>query len=308
MRALVFHILELRYLVRGVRAYARRRTPRVRRYLGSIVRWTYPREVSRRRQLVTSLPPAPASIPDDVGVLDLSRVLAPQIDGAVAEAHRLLPSLDLPGRRSAQPGLHLHAIPLREHLERDSAILRLALDPSLVRIVSDYLGTLPVVEDIYLWYSPNEANVDGSSQFHHLDGQDVRTLQLFVNLEDVSADQGPLTALSARASEEIARSISYRKNEVTKRVPDEVVAEHVRDDRDVHVLAGPRGSAWIVDTDRCFHFGSRAGSKPRHLLVLQYYTPFAFVLPRRWSTALPYAPEADRLASGELERRVLGAV
>jgi hypothetical protein len=307
MSEAAFQLRELRFLVRGLKAYGRRRTPRTRQLFARLVRATYPREVARRRQLAAALPAPPATIPDETGILEVTRLFPSQIAAAVDEANEIAPTLGVDRLRSEQPGRHLYPVPLRDHLGRDSAILRLALDPGLLRLVSDYLGTLPVIENIYLWFSPNEQNVDGSSQFHHLDGQDVRTLQLFVNIEDVDEDSGPLTALSATATERIAHAISYRKNEIAKRVPDEIVERYVDEATDVHVLAGPSRNAWIVDTDRCFHYGSRAGTRPRRLLVLQYYSPFAFVLPRRWSSALPFAALAPTFAKDEVERCVLGA-
>jgi hypothetical protein len=307
MRALAFQVAELRFLVRGLKAYARRRTPRVRRWFGLVIRYSNPSVVAGRRQLVGTLPKADSSIPEATGVLELTAIVPDLLGPAVGEASALLDASDIDGLRSREPDRHLYTLPLGGRLEPDSAVLRLALAPQVLRTVSDYLGTLPVIENIMLWYSPNERNVDGTSQFHHLDGQDVRTLQLFVALEDVSDDNGPLTAVSAAVSERIARVVAYRKNEVTKRIPDDIVSRYASDQADFHVLAGPRGSAWLVDTDRCFHFGSRAGTRPRRMLVIQYYSPFAFVLPRRWSGALPLAARARELARSDVERQVLGA-
>ena len=35
----------------------------------------------------------------------------------------------------------------------------------------------------------------------------------------------------------------------------------------------------MVDSSRCIHFGSRAASKLRRILMIQYITPFSFTLP-----------------------------
>jgi hypothetical protein len=42
---------------------------------------------------------------------------------------------------------------------------------------------------------------------------------------------------------------------------------------------GPSGTLAIGDTSRCFHFGSRPGARRRHVVMLQYLTPFASVFP-----------------------------
>ena len=72
-------------------------------------------------------------------------------------------------------------------------------------------------------------------------------------------------------------------------------------------FTGDSGDVLIADTDRCFHLGSREGKAPRRVLVIQYYSPFAFVLPHRWDRALPLAHLAARPEFNATERLVLGA-
>jgi hypothetical protein len=303
---LLFQIKDLRYLARGPRAYARRRTPAVRRVLGRALRMTRPVALVRRRAALRAMPPSPFRIPERVGIARIPEFGDGLIAAAVDEAKRLAVAVDLDGLHATSPDRHLVTASVAGRLEPGSAILRLALALDLVRAIGDYIGTVPVLEDVMLWYSPNEKMLAGSSQYYHLDGQDTRTLQLFVHLDDVTDENGPLTAISAAVSENIARRIRYRKNEVDKRVGDDIVDRALTSRDDRVVITGPTGTAHLVDTDRCFHFGSRAGTKPRLMLVIQYYSPFAFVLPGAWSSALPFSRYAHA-GFTDLERLVLGA-
>jgi L-alanine-DL-glutamate epimerase-like enolase superfamily enzyme len=72
--------------------------------------------------------------------------------------------------------------------------------------------------------------------------------------------------------------------------------------------ASSRASArCAIDTDRCFHFGSRKANKPRLILSMQFVTPFSFTLPRQWWKKLPYAELARSGDFDPVERAVLGA-
>ena len=309
MSAVVFQLRELLYLSRGLRAYARRRTPRVRKVFAWLLRAMKLPKYLQRRRLVRDLPVAPGfAISEETGIINLTGFEPEVLEQAVAEGKRVFDTIDLSAERAKAPDLHRFDFPLRDHLTPDNPILRLALHPKLIRIVSEYIGMIPVIENITLWYSPNDHNVEGSSQYYHLDGQDLRTVQVFIFLGDVTEDSGPLTAVAAAASENLAQIVAYRKNERTRRISDELVLSRVAPEREIYMLVGPESSAYAVDTDRCFHYGSRAGRRSRRLLLIQYYSPFAFVLPWDWSTDLPLAHLAEKPGFGDIERLVLGAV
>lgn len=303
-----FHLRDLGYLVlRGPRAYGRRRTPRVRRYWAGVVRLGQPLDYLRYRLGRRLLPkPSLAPIPEDAGVVRVEGLPEPLVSAAVDEAERILRSLDLDAMAVANAGQHMYSIDFADRIGMDSAILRLALEPDVVRVLSDYMGVVPVVSYIGLQYSPNQVTIPGTSQFFHFDGHDVRTVKMFVNVSDMAEDNGPLTVMMAHASERLARAISYRKTEATKRIPDDVALSYVDRDRETRVLTGDRGSVHLVDTDRCFHYGSRAASRPRVLLEVQYHSPFAFILPRRFRRDLVFAPLAAAPSVSELDRLVLG--
>ncbi|MFL5892029.1 MAG: hypothetical protein ACJ75I_04735 [Solirubrobacterales bacterium] len=188
-------------------------------------------------------------------------------------------------------------------LDLGSAYMRLALSDEVVAIVSDYLGMIPILTYVDVWYSPHVAQPTWSSQLFHLDHADVTQLKLFLHCSDVTAASGPLTVLPASDSRHLAKSVDYRLAET--RVTDETVNAAVGPDRTV--LDGPRGTGHFVDTSRCFHFGSRvqAGAPPRQLVVFQYLTPYAFEFQKDYRQDAPYRNLAD-VGAPENVRLLLG--
>jgi hypothetical protein len=167
----------------------------------------------------------------------------------------------------------LEGVP-RENRSYASAINRLAMHPEVLRVVSNYIGALPLLYRINLLYSPNDQVVEHSSQFYHLDPEDVIMSKIFIFVEDVDSDTGPTTLLPAHHSERVRAAIGYRKG----RVPDEVI-ERIGGAENLVEATGPAGTLAFLDTCRCFHMGSRKASKPRAAIMIQYQTPYAASFP-----------------------------
>jgi len=258
------------------------------------------RRYQTRKQALAQLPPPGQEIPEEKGFARLTVVPPDVVEAAVSEARHLFDSLEFPSEST-----HLRAVHLGGHLQPGNPVLRMALDPNLLSVVANYIGMAPVIEDIVLLYSPNDHRVSGSSQHLHLDGQDIRMIQVFVFVEDVDDANGPLTAITASASERIAQRLGYRVNQWSKRVDDEAV-QHLVTQSDMERFTGPRGTTIAFDSDRCFHFGSREGTRPRYVLALQYYSPFAFSLAERGRT-LPFKGLASDPSFSPVEQLVLGA-
>jgi hypothetical protein len=189
-------------------------------------------------------------------------------------------------------------------LDLGSPYMRLALSEEVVAIASDYLGMIPILTYVDVWYSPHVDRPTWSSQLFHLDHADVTQLKLFLHCGDVTPASGPLTVLTASDSRRLAKRVNYRLEQT--RVTDETVNTALGPDRSV--LDGPRGTAYFVDTSRCFHFGSRveAGAPPRQLVVFQYLTPYAFEFRDDYRREAPYRGLAED-GTSEPSRLLLGA-
>jgi hypothetical protein len=205
----------------------------------------------------------------------------PQID----KLHALLDSGNIPADFLSNP---FYQPNLKPYLTIDNPLIRFGLHPSILKAAGEYLGMLPILTGVYLLYSPNKGAFKKSSQLFHLDMHDRRCMKIFVYINDVNENCGPLTAIPGNLSEKIEKKLHYKdryvltSGDLTSRVEDPTIEAIVPKDKFV-TFTGKPGSALFVDTDRCFHYGSRMASKPRIALQYYYETPFGFGFPPNFS-------------------------
>jgi hypothetical protein len=186
----------------------------------------------------------------------------------------------------------------------ESPFMRFALSESIVAPVAAYLGIVPVLHLVDLWYSFHGADEPKSSQRWHLDSGDTTQVKVWIHCSDVGPESGPLTVIDASTSEELAERIDYDFGE-GHRVDDKEVEDFAG--AAITPLEGPAGTMHFVDTSRCFHMGSRVaeGGTPRRVFVAQYLTPYAFRFKGSHTERARYRDLAAG-ARDELERLVLG--
>jgi len=171
----------------------------------------------------------------------------------------------------------LRSILTNQDLAKNPELIDFALSDSLLSLVTNYLGTIPHLNRIDLLYSVNHGGQEAiSSQIYHLDPEGTRQAKLFMNLRDVGPDEGPFTFIPASETTRIVNAIKKRRLDDTEmaagRYSDEEL-EAVGGLEKAISVAGRKGSAALVDTSRCLHFGSRV--KPgtyRLCLYIQYCT------------------------------------
>jgi hypothetical protein len=171
----------------------------------------------------------------------------------------------------------LRSILTNQDLAKNPQLIDFALSDSLLSLVTNYLGTIPHLNRIDLLYSVNHGGQEAiSSQIYHLDPEGTRQAKLFMNLRDVGPDEGPFTFIPASETTRIVNAIKKRRLDDTEmaagRYSDEEL-EAVGGLEKAISVAGRKGSAALVDTSRCLHFGSRV--KPgtyRLCLYIQYCT------------------------------------
>jgi hypothetical protein len=189
-------------------------------------------------------------------------------------------------------------------LTRDSAIVRLALREEVLAAVSRYLGVIPFLSAISVFHSDTVDGDFSSSQLHHCDGDDVTQVKIFVYCSDVDMASGPFTLMRADDSARIRRATGYHYR---RRLTDEQVSDVVGPSREIPIL-GEAGTVLFVDTSRCFHYGSRVadGAPPRLVTMIQYQTPYSFMLPTSAQRSLPFRRLIDPSLT-PLQQLVLGA-
>jgi hypothetical protein len=179
----------------------------------------------------------------------------------------------------------------RLELEDHEPLRKLAVDPRILSPVAHYLGSKPVLADAVIWYSPNDQELVGGSQFYHFDNFDTRQVRCVFPLTEITERSGPLTIFEADESERIYRKLikSGRIKRRSTKVLDEWIYPLTIKDP-IQVMAGP-GSVIFVDTDNCFHYGSRPAPESRMVLMLEFCTSGARDLPlwgrkpKTWNTA-----------------------
>jgi len=271
--------------------------------IARIVKW---RTSAKSRQLLTGVDDRQRfEIKQDDGYATFGvDTIAPTSD-VVAAASALFRSGTLQ-REGSKTQLITYPVPI-EGLSADSAYLRFALDPVLLSGVARYFGTAPILTYIAVWESRSAAGSFNSSQLFHCDFEDQTQMKVFVFCSDVTMDHGPLTVVSARDSRTIADHVRYSFNKASSyRVNDDDVASAIPRTR-WHALMGPPGTVALVDTTRCFHFGSRVtgADSSRLMAVFQYVTPFAFEFPLFFDSSLPFEGLASTGAWSPIQRFAL---
>jgi hypothetical protein len=134
-----------------------------------------------------------------------------------------------------------------------------------------------VLRSIQLFYSGAYDREPISSQLYHCDADDRRQVKIFVMCTDVRSENGPLTVLDATRSRRVRRATRYHYH---SRLTDQQV-EAIVGTAPPTEMVGPPGTMCLIDTSRCFHFGSRVtpGAAPRLVAMVQFLHPTAFVLP-----------------------------
>jgi hypothetical protein len=244
------------------------------------------------------------TIPQEKGFLALPPgTLDPEVSAIVEHAGSLIDSIGHDGlfERGAKGGFIARGFLPPESLELGSPYLDFALSERVVGPVSAYLGVVPVLVDIDVWYSAHHPKAPKSSQLWHLDHADTTQMKVWIHVGEIDELSGPLTVLDAAASDRLADEFDYNFGE-SYRLPDDAVpaAGQV-------AFTGPPGTVDFLDTSRCFHFGSRVSAEgsPRRIVVVQYLTPYSFKFADHRNQA-----DFRHLATDEstpLERLVLGA-
>jgi hypothetical protein len=178
-------------------------------------------------------------------------------------------------------------------LDLSGPFLRFALDERLLGTTARYLGAAPFLESVELLYSKPIGGAPAQSQQWHRDRTDRRIVKVFVYAVDVTPRQGPLSLLSRSDSTRVPELLFHY-------VPDQQMARYVEPDRTV-MLTGPTGTTIMIDTQACYHLGSRC-QEPRLAYVAYYSSGFGY-RPREGSWDVS---PGDRAGLSPLGRLALG--
>lgn len=158
-------------------------------------------------------------------------------------------------------------------LHRHPVLLDFSLSQAVTEIVTGYLGHLPRLNSLGVFYSPINDTVEGSQRYH-IDGDCLTQVKVFINAWEASKDGGGFTFVpKSRVTP------SLRAGGLNYQLKDDDVSQIVPMEQQI-VLEGMPGSGAFIDTSRCLHQGSRARTSPRLVFQLQYVSRPDALLPR----------------------------
>lgn len=170
-------------------------------------------------------------------------------------------------------------------LPTDNPFVAFAIQPSVLQLLTRALGEVPQLDYVLLTHSKGSDAPLASSQLWHKDYDDIRTLKLFVYLTDVDEpEKGPFTFIPGDVSDKVGFTRRSHR-------PDEKVFRGAVKRQDVRAMFAPRSTAFIVETSRCLHMGSRLA--PGHSRLL--YTATFITAPRLY----PEPPAGFALSGNE---------
>jgi hypothetical protein len=162
------------------------------------------------------------------------------------------------------------------------AFLNFVLSPAVLKVTADYMGQCPTlsrtrppgvrVTESSAKYDPGAGGPPRDSQLYHRDLHDSPLMYVIVLVRDTGSDSGPFTFLPAPASDRVAEATRYGRRGRPYRLTDDVVYEHVSPDEAIP-LTGPKGTVLFIDSNRCFHYGSRDCDPPRYQIMYALTTP-----------------------------------
>jgi hypothetical protein len=155
-----------------------------------------------------------------------------------------------------------------EGIPEHDPLLRLALDPKLLEIISGYFGFWPCVHSVGAWLNYPTGAPAQLSQLWHRDPGDLKVIKVFIYLSDVDAQCGPFTYIPGTHPFGSVNALTKKLDE-KKRVSDDLMAR-VLPSQSWRVCTGPANTMIVADT-----LGFHRGGKPiagRRILITFTYT------------------------------------
>ena len=259
-----------------------------------------PAQHIRRRRAVAATA-SPIAIPPRDGYAFVDRRQVPELDAAIRQASAIFASArHEAGFQRNDGGTSRKDFLLNASegiaMSRYPDIMRLAVSRPVVDAVAAYLGEVPIVSNVSLLVSvPNHTQL--GSQLYHLDFADEKQIKFFVYVDAVDLDNGPFTFVPAALSEQLVGSFRYDRG----RLGLDEVREAAGPGGEISVT-GPAGTALLVDTSRCHHYGSNRNRSIRVALLVQYTS---HAVPEQPPVRWPVDELAETLQLDDVQRMVL---
>lgn len=252
--------------------YKRLRLPRnlVHSTMAALRRHRLAAEFNQRRNLLNQIEPGPLALDPVTGWRFIDHGQSSELTELARRCADLFASFKRDGgtdqvlARNPSKRFLLGVLSGNELLAQPDLVKLMVARP-IVDAAAHYLGSVPRLEGAVLWWTPPNAS-QTSSQCWHIDELAGRQVKILLNCSDVTPDCGPVHFLPADRSDAVRKQIRHRRG----RVSDQTLFERVRPD-EVRQATGPAGSAIMLDSSRCLHFGSRGNERDRLVLAFHFF-------------------------------------
>lgn len=264
-------------------------------------------QISARRRAAADLGVGSVEIPRDKGFTSCDNGRFADIPAVVSSARHVLATANLEKLKVKANKRFMMKLLDQKSLNLDSPFMRLALHPDIIKAAARYLGVVPILQFVNVYYSSESGEELSKSQLYHCDSDDLEQVKVWVLCEEVTPQTGPLTLLPAADSDVVRKKVGYRYDML---LTDEQVSEILGGLNSAHQFIGPAGTVGFFDTSRCLHFGSRFTdpAMTRLIVMLQYITPLSFILPADYWEHARYRAFGTTQGLDDLSRMVLGTV
>jgi hypothetical protein len=264
-------------------------------------------QMTVRRRAAAELEAGSVEIPRDKGFAFCDGSSLPDIPAVVSSARHVLATVNLEKLKVKANKRFMMKLLDQKSLTLDSPFMRLALHPDVVAAATRYLGLVPILQFVNVYYSSESGEELSKSQLYHCDSDDVEQIKVWVLCEQVTPETGPLTLLPAAESELVRKKVGYQYDML---LTDERVSEILSGLNAQRQFVGPPGTVGFFDTSRCLHFGSRFvdPTMTRLIVMLQYITPLSFILPAEYWEHARYRAFGTTPGLDDTARMILGTV
>jgi hypothetical protein len=154
-----------------------------------------------------------------------------------------------------------------DNMNVNNIINRIALNISVLKILNHYFSAPVFMDYSIVTKSVFSGEKHQISQLWHQDKDDNEMIKLFIYINDVTDLNGPFTLLNRQSSMKIPTSF------IRNHIEDDFIFKRVKQN-EVLTLKGKKFSAFLVDTSKCFHMGSRISTpgQYRYMLTATFIT------------------------------------
>jgi hypothetical protein len=264
-------------------------------------------QMARRREAAAEVGAGSVEIPRVTGFTFCDGARFPEIPDVVSSARNVLATVDLEKLKARANKRFMMKLLDQKTLSLGSPFMRLALHQDVIAAATRYLGVVPILQFVNVYFSSESGDGLSKSQLYHCDSDDVEQVKVWVLCEETTPETGPLTLLPVAESDLVRKKVGYTYDML---LPDERVSEVLGGLNAARQFLGPPGTVGFFDTSRCLHFGSRFAdpTMTRLIVMLQYITPLSFILPAEYWDHARYRAFGTTPGLDDMSRMILGTV